>query len=262
MSTSSDAPSAESPESPAPKKRSRKSRISPNLHPEGTLRVRYRIRFAKTDLLRWISHRDLASLWERIGRRVGLPFSMTEGFHPKPRMMFPSALPLGVESHDEVVDLELNEHWDEDRLLETLRHDEQPGLAIHSVQKVDLADGKAMLAGREYRVTLPEDLSNEEANRVREAIGKLKQQDTIETDRNGKTIITEVPTQIPALELENDQLIACLINSKAASLKIHDILDLLGARDWPERGATLIRTRTYLKGECETAPPQPTTEHI
>lgn len=89
------------------KTRTRKSRISPNLHPEGTLRVRYRVRFAKTDLMRWISHRDLSSLWERIGRRVGLPFLMSEGFHPKPGLMFSSALPPGDESFDEVVDLEL-----------------------------------------------------------------------------------------------------------------------------------------------------------
>ena len=250
MSTSSDTQPLETTGNPTPKKRSRKSRVSPNLHPEGTLRVRYRIRFSKTDLLRWISHRDLASLWERIGRRAGLPFSMTEGFHPKPRMMFPSALPLGVESHDEVVDLELDQHWDESRLLEILRQDEQPGLTIHSVTKVDLIEGKALLAGREYRVTLPNDFSTEEADRVNNAIAKLKQQDTIQTDRNGKTIVTEVPTQIPVLELDNDQLIARLINSKAASLKIHDILDLLGVSDWPDRGATLIRTRTFLKGEA------------
>ena len=261
MSTSPNAPSVETTEKPTTKKRTRKTRVSPNLHPEGTLRVRYRIRFAKTDLLRWISHRDLASLWERIGRRVGLPFSMTEGFHPKPRMMFPSALPLGVESHDEVVDLELNQDWDEERLLETLRNDEQPGLTIHSVTKVELTDGKALLAGREYQVTLPDDFSTEEADRVNDAIKKLKQQDTIETDRNGKTITTEVPTQIPLLKLETDQLISRLMNSQAASLKIHDILDLLGISDWPDRGTTLIRTRTYLKGETNSCP-QPTTEHI
>ena len=42
------------------------------------LRIRYRIRFAKTGLLRWISHRDLARLWERLLRRARLQLSMTE----------------------------------------------------------------------------------------------------------------------------------------------------------------------------------------
>jgi len=243
------------PEKREPKKRTRKSRVSPNLHPAGTPRIRYRIRFAKTDLLRWISHRDLASLWERIGRRAGLPFSMTEGFHPKPRLMFPSALPLGVESLDEVVDLELNEEWDEEQLLAALREDQQPGLTIHQATRVDLSDGKARLAGRQYHVTLPDDFCEPEGRAVDQQIKQLKQNQTITTDRSGKEIVTHVPTQIPILELEPEQLperlVVRLINSEAASLKIHDVLELLDIGDWPQRGATLIRTRTFLQGELE-----------
>jgi len=79
--------------------------VTPATKPEPTkpepLRIRYRIRFAKAGLLRWISHRDLASLWERLLRRAALKLSMTEGFHPKPRVAFPSALALGVESQDD-----------------------------------------------------------------------------------------------------------------------------------------------------------------
>ena len=63
--------------------------------PPAPTRVRYRIRFAKSGLLRWTSHRDLARLWERLVRRAALKLSMTEGFHPKPRIGFPSALALG-----------------------------------------------------------------------------------------------------------------------------------------------------------------------
>ncbi|WP_404309947.1 TIGR03936 family radical SAM-associated protein [Neorhodopirellula lusitana] len=238
-------------EAPRPQKprRTRKSRVSPNLHPEGSLRVRYRIRFSKTDLLRWISHRDLASLWERIGRRVGLPFSMTEGFHPKPRLMFPSALPLGVESLDEVVDLELDREWDESELLGKLREDQQPGLAIHHATRVDLTEGKARLAGRQYRVTLPDDFNGAERSQVELAIEQLKGSGTITIDRKGKDVVTHVPTQIPSLELQADCLIARLVNGEAASLKIHDILDLLSISDWPDRGTTLIRTHTFLRGE-------------
>jgi len=63
----------------------------------------YRIRFAKTGLLRWIGHRDLLRLWERILRRRELQPRMTTGFHRKGRISFPSALALGVEGLDKVV---------------------------------------------------------------------------------------------------------------------------------------------------------------
>ncbi len=108
-----------------------------------SLRIRYRIRFAKVDLLRWISHRDLARLWERLLRRAGLKLSMTEGFHPKPRVAFPSALALGVESLDEVVEIELAEDLSVSELLQRLCDDQQPGLLIHSVHRLPEGFGKA-----------------------------------------------------------------------------------------------------------------------
>ena len=60
------------------------------------VRQRMRIRFTKQGDLRWLSHRDLMRTWERLFRRAGVPLGMTEGFHPKPRMNFPSALAVGI----------------------------------------------------------------------------------------------------------------------------------------------------------------------
>ncbi len=227
------------------------SNVSPNLQPAGTPRFRYRVRFAKTGLLRWISHRDLANLWEQIGRRAELPFSMSEGFHPKPRMQFPSALSLGVESLDEVLDLELREDWPADQLLRRLQSDNQPGLTINSVQQVDLADGKAQLAAMDYRVTLPDDFDAAEAIRTAAAVDHMRQQDTVSIERKGKTVTARVASDIPVLDLQSNQLVARIMTGEGASLKIQDILDLLGLSDWPDRGATLIRTGMTLKGEIE-----------
>lgn len=224
---------------------------SPNLQPEGTLRFRYRVRFAKTGLLRWIGHRDLATLWERIGRRVELPFSMTEGFHPKPRMMFPSALSLGVESLDEVLDLELREDWDEEKLHVALADDHQPGLTIESVKRVDLADGKARLAATDYRVSMPEPIDAPELDRMSDAIRKLKEQTTVSIERKGKTVTAEVRRHLPILDLQSDQLVVRIVVGEGASLKIQDILHLLGLDDWPERGAAIVRTATLLQGDPE-----------
>lgn len=227
------------------------SNVSPNLQPAGTLRFRYRVRFAKTGLLRWISHNDLVNLWERIGRRAALPFSMSEGFNPKPRMQFPSALSLGVESLDEVLDLELREEWTAEQLLQRLQSDDQPGLTINSVRQVDVADGKAQLAAMDYHVTLPDEFDDAEATRTAAAIARMQQQDTVSIERKGKTVIARVATDIPVLDLQPNQLVARIVNGEGASLKIQDILDLLGLSDWPERGATLIRTGMTLKGETE-----------
>jgi radical SAM-linked protein len=71
--------------------------------PTPQLRLRVRIRFTKQDDLRWIGHRDLMRVWERLFRRAGVALSMTEGFHPKPRINFPSALAVGIAGMDELL---------------------------------------------------------------------------------------------------------------------------------------------------------------
>ena len=78
---------------------------------------RLRIRFRKEGDLRWISHRDLVRTVERLCRRAELALRMSEGFHPKPKMSFPSALALGIEGRGEVMELELVEPVEPQQLL-------------------------------------------------------------------------------------------------------------------------------------------------
>jgi len=69
--------------------------------------MRLRMRFQKLGKVRWTSHRDVARMWERAGRRVRLPLAWTGGFSPRPKLSFGLALPTGAESLAEYLDLEL-----------------------------------------------------------------------------------------------------------------------------------------------------------
>ena len=62
--------------------------------------------FMKKGPFRFISHLDLLYLLSRIGRMSGLPIEYTMGFNPKPKLILPFPLPLGVES-----DYELGESY-------------------------------------------------------------------------------------------------------------------------------------------------------
>jgi radical SAM-linked protein len=68
----------------------------------------YRLRFTKTGKLRFLSHHDLMRLFERAMRRSLLPLRMTEGYNPHPILSFPTALGLGIESLDEILEFELS----------------------------------------------------------------------------------------------------------------------------------------------------------
>jgi radical SAM-linked protein len=225
---------------------------------EEPIRIRYRIRFAKTGLLRWTSHRDLARLWERLVRRARLALSMTEGFHPKPRIGFPSALALGISGIDEVVELDLAEPITAPELLERLTADKQPGLTIHSVQRLPADSGKAKLLRTDYQISQPDpDLGAlpVDAPAVRAAIDELLGQDTVTVTRKNKPLTVHVAEQILNLQFR-DVIELSLAASEGATLKPTDVLDLIRCSDWLPHGSHITRTAVVLKREFETTDPE------
>ncbi|MGN1421382.1 MAG: TIGR03936 family radical SAM-associated protein [Eubacterium sp.] len=66
-----------------------------------------RLRFAKEDRLKYISHLDINRAMSRALCRAKIPLWYTEGFNPHPYMSFSLPLSLGVESLCESVDLRI-----------------------------------------------------------------------------------------------------------------------------------------------------------
>ncbi len=75
--------------------------------PEPPLRTRVRVRYAKLGRLVALSHLETMHALLRAVRRSGLRVAFSQGFHPKPRVSFGPALPVGVESTCEHMDLDL-----------------------------------------------------------------------------------------------------------------------------------------------------------
>src|SRR5262245_31041346 len=94
------------------------------------------IRFRKDGDRRFLSHHDLMRLFERMMRRAGLPFRMTEGFHPLPRMQFPSALSLGIIGCEEVLEAEFTEPLEPELLYHRLAQQTPEGITLLSVQPI------------------------------------------------------------------------------------------------------------------------------
>ena len=79
-----------------------------------------RVRFSKTGRLAYISHLDLVRTMNKIIVRAKLPLWYTEGFNPKPKMVFAVPLSIGTESNVEFMDVRLTEKQDPDALLSSL----------------------------------------------------------------------------------------------------------------------------------------------
>ncbi|HWC66059.1 MAG TPA: TIGR03960 family B12-binding radical SAM protein, partial [Thermoanaerobaculia bacterium] len=69
-------------------------------------RLRYRLTFEKLGDARFLSHRNTMDAFERGIRAAGMPAAYSEGFNPRMRLSMGPALALGLESREEVLDLE------------------------------------------------------------------------------------------------------------------------------------------------------------
>jgi radical SAM family uncharacterized protein/radical SAM-linked protein len=69
------------------------------------VRMRYRVKFAKTDGMRLTSHLDVVRCIQRALRRADLPVSYSSGYSPHPRISFGPPLPLGLVGEGEYFDV-------------------------------------------------------------------------------------------------------------------------------------------------------------
>lgn len=66
-----------------------------------------RVLFEKTGNAVWISHLDTMRLFQRMFKRAGLQLKHTQGFNPRPSVSIALPLSVGVSSHCELLDFEL-----------------------------------------------------------------------------------------------------------------------------------------------------------
>lgn len=86
------------------------------------LRQKTAVVFSKSGPAIYHSHHDMIRFWERAIKRAQLPMRMTQGFNPRPRIIFPHALGLGIASLHEEVELELHATVDNDTILHNVKN--------------------------------------------------------------------------------------------------------------------------------------------
>lgn len=186
-----------------------------------------------------IGHRDLIRVFERLLRRAALKLSMSEGFHPKARMSFPSALSLGVEGLDEVMEFELAESAAVDEVARRLAENSPPGLRIGEVRLVPHGAKKARAERVAYRIPIPS--SRQGATHA--AIGRLLEQPSCFIQRPKSDRRIDLKVDLESLALDDDGLHIDLRIGPGVGPHPRDVLGVLGLADLEDDGYWLTRTR-------------------
>ncbi|MGB3612640.1 MAG: TIGR03960 family B12-binding radical SAM protein [Elainellaceae cyanobacterium] len=104
-----------------------------------TRQQRLRVHFGKLGEVALISHLDLIRLFDRALRRAALPVAFTGGYHPGPRIAPASALPLGLTSSGEIMDVELHESMDPSAFQQQFAAQLPADLPLYRVEQVDVS---------------------------------------------------------------------------------------------------------------------------
>ncbi|MCA1943725.1 MAG: TIGR03936 family radical SAM-associated protein [Desulfovibrio sp.] len=121
----------------------------------GEKAVQLRLWYEKLGPAAYLSQRELGQVFERAFRRARLPLSFSQGFHPLPRISFGRALPVGVESLQECLDLWLREPLEAAEVLRRLGGRFPAGIRMCAVE--DIGPRKQTLDSTAdlYRLELP-----------------------------------------------------------------------------------------------------------
>jgi radical SAM-linked protein len=186
----------------------------------------YRVRFAKTGRMRFLSHHDLMRLFERAFRRTGLPLRMTEGYNPHPVLSFPTALGLGIESDDEVLEFELSS-WVAPRQIEKVLGEQLPeGVRVASAEAFDRRD-RSRIEFVEYEAACPgqgEGL----ADRIRAFLALTECRVERASDKGSKTV--EIRQYVLAADCEGERVFLRLRVTDQGTAKPEEVLRAVGLR--------------------------------
>lgn len=119
---------------------------------------RVRLTYSRGEEARYISHLDLARLWERAARRARLPLAYSQGFTPHARISFAAPLAVGLTAEAEMVDLFLAEPLPAEEVRERLGAQMPPGLAITAAEVVEASGPslQALVRAMEYEAWFAE----------------------------------------------------------------------------------------------------------
>jgi radical SAM-linked protein len=212
-----------------------------------TTATKLRLRFAKRGDLRLVSHHDLMRCLERMTRRAQIPLAMTQGFTPRPKVVFALALGLGIEGRDEVVDIELSEPSEPASLLRRLADVAPPGFDWLDAEVLPANAPAPRPLAVEYALSVPADRRDQ----ARAALALFLASESWSVkrrrpDRDREFLIDLRPFVLAAELTDEGMLRARLKVSPGGSARPEELLESLGLHDLLDQGAVLARTHVEL----------------
>lgn len=205
-------------------------------------RAKIRIKFSKAGKIRFVSHRDVARLFERALRKLRLPVAYSEGFSPRPKLSFGLALSVAHESDAEYLDVELEQLVALEALPPRLTEALPDGISVVGVAMLE--PGAESLQQAITSCTWHIETLDVPPAEMEVAVASVLAAAELphERVRKGKTTVTDVRPAILELEVmgptENGVQLAAHLATETVSLRPTELVEVLAAALSTSRGDT------------------------
>ena len=163
------------------------------------LAQKIRIRFEKLGRMRYLSHLEMLTLFIRAVGRARIPMRYSQGFHPHPKFSFATALSVGIESHAEYMDMEVDSGFSAQALKEALNATLPEGVRVLEAEIIPVKSPalSVIMERVRYRVTLPESLAVELPAKV--AAFLALESSPLRREKKGKVVEFDLRHQLSEL---------------------------------------------------------------
>jgi radical SAM-linked protein len=185
------------------------------------------IKFKIGGNLRFLSHAQTLSVFQRACVRAGIEIQYSQGFNPRPRVSLPLPRPVGVESDDELLCIRVRKSTTA-QVYKSISAQLPQGCELLSVN-VAQPGTSFQPCSATYVLTVQQEYLNEQLN---DTIERLLASESISVQRQidkRKSRIKNIDVRafLESIELEQNSIIVECKISSAGSIRVDEILELL-----------------------------------
>jgi radical SAM family uncharacterized protein/radical SAM-linked protein len=114
--------------------------------------LRLKASYSKLGQARYFGHIELMKIFSRAIRRAKISVKFSEGFHPKPKLSFVEALPIGVESQEEWLYIFVSEDEQPESIKTRLNRHLPKGLRILDCKPASKKSDGSVLSAATYEI--------------------------------------------------------------------------------------------------------------
>lgn len=212
-------------------------------------KFQFLMRLKKNGHAKFLSQREFLNIIEQSVRRANIPIVFSEGFNPRPRLSFTTALPLGISSADEIIYFYLSEWLSPNEILQKLSKVLIDGITVSSVEPV-----RQNISGPfcvEYKITPLNDNATEEIihltnDKIKNWISQpsqIVQRDYI--NKNSKKV--NIKDYVQRIELKDGYILLNIKITNEGTARPDEVILSLGLRGSLQDGSFSIhKLKTFI----------------